>query len=158
MIEINYGDSLYPNKLKNICNYPKKIYVKGNLELLNSIAIAVVGSRHNSQYGERMCKRFTKELVQNGVTIVSGLATGIDTLAHTTCLENGGNTIAVLPCGIDNIFPKENEGLSKDIINLGGTIITEYDANEEANSDKFLQRNRIVAGLTNRNFGCRSRV
>jgi DNA processing protein len=81
------------------------------------------------------------------MTIISGMAKGIDSIAHKTCLENGGQTIAVLPCGFNKIFPKENQGLYKDILNLGGTVISEYAPNEEAEYHRFLDRNRIVAGL-----------
>lgn len=139
---------MFPKKLLEIKKSPQKLYIDGDESLLSSIGIAIVGSRHHSEYGKRMCKYFTKELVQYGVTIVSGMAEGIDTIAHKTCLEYGGKTIAVLPCGFNNIFPKSNKNLYKDIINLGGTIISEYSINEKADSKKFLERNRIVAGIS----------
>lgn len=142
-----FEEETYPKKLKKIKNPPQKLYIEGNQDLLNSIGIAVIGSRHNSSYGKRMCKKFVQDLVNYNVTIISGLAQGIDSISHKTCLENGGKTIAVLPCGFENIYPKENEGLYKDIMNLGGCIVTEYDLEEEADSKKFLKRNRIVAGL-----------
>lgn len=147
MIEIEKEDEIYPKKLLNIQGKPKQLYVEGNIDLLNSIGIAVIGTRHPSDYGKRMCKSFTKELTQYGITIVSGMAEGIDTIAHKACLENGGKTIAVLPCGFNNIFPKQNERLFRDIIRLDGTVITEYPPNEKPESKKFLKRNRIVAGL-----------
>jgi len=137
----------YPQKIKEIINFPKELYVQGNIELLYEPSIAVVGTRNPSRYGEKMCKNFTKELVKNNFVIVSGLAKGIDTVAHSTCLENGGKTIAVLPSGFNNIYPKENCKLYKDIINLGGAIVTEYDINERANYSRFLERNRIVTAL-----------
>ena len=148
MIEIDKKNIEYPQKLINIAKPPQKLYVEGNVELLNSIGIAVIGSRHHSEYGKRMCKAFTKELVQNGATIISGLAEGIDTIAHTTCLENGGNTVAVLPCGFKHIFPKQNYHLFKDIVNLGSVAISEYEPKIYAESNQFLERNRIVAGLS----------
>ncbi len=149
MIQVDniYSDT-FPRKLLEIKKCPEKLYIDGNKNLLNSIGIAIIGSRHHSGYGERMCKLFTKELVQYGVTIVSGMAEGIDTIAHKTCLEYGGNTIAVLPSGLNNVFPKSNKNLYKDIINLGGTIISEYDNEEKADSKKFIERNRIVAGIS----------
>lgn len=147
MRELNFYDNYFPNKLMNISQKPKKLFIEGNIDLLNSIGIAVIGSRHPSDYGKRMCKYFTKELVQYGVTIISGMANGIDTIAHKTCLENGGKTIAVLPCGFDNIFPKNNKELYRDILNLGGTAVSEYSIKEKAEYKKFLERNRIVAGL-----------
>lgn len=116
--------------------------------LLDTVGIAVIGSRYHSSYGQRMCQFFVKELVQYGITIISGMANGIDSIAHKTCLENGGNTIAVLPCGFNRIFPKTNIGLYRDIINLGGAAISEYSENVEADSKKFLERNRLVSGLS----------
>lgn len=148
MKEICIGEELYPKNLKTIPDSPEKLFVEGNVNLLESIGIAVIGTRHPSDYGKRMCKRFTKELVQYGVTIVSGMAQGIDTIAHKTCLENGGNTIAVLPCGLGVIYPKSNNNLYKDILNLRGAVITEYPPNEEPKSKRFLERNRIVSGLS----------
>lgn len=139
---------MFPKKLKNIKKYPQQIYVEGNIGLLDSVGIAVIGSRHHSDYGERMCKFFVKELVKYGVTIISGLAEGIDSISHKTSLENGGNTIAVLPCGLNNIYPKTNIKLYKDIINSGGAVISEYSSDIEADYKKFLERNRIVSGLS----------
>lgn len=147
MIEVKKGSKLFPKKLESIPNSPEKLFIEGNLKLLDTVGIAVIGSRHHSDYGKRMCQFFVKELVQYGVTIVSGMAEGIDSIAHKTCLENGGNTIAVLPCGLNNIYPKNNVRLYKDILNLGGTIVTEYPENTEAEYNMFLERNRIVSGL-----------
>lgn len=147
MLEINIESEIFPNILKNIQKPPTRLYIEGNKDLFNTNAIAVIGSRHHSGYGERMCRIFVKELVSHGITIISGLASGIDSIAHKTCLENGGKTIAVLPCGFNYIYPKNNKGLYKDIINLGGLAVTEYEPNTEAVTDYFLQRNRIVCGL-----------
>lgn len=148
----------FPKRLTTISNAPKQIYVEGNIQLLNNIGIAVIGTRNPSDYGKRMCKTFTKELVKYGVIIISGMAKGIDMIAHKTCIENGGKTIAVLPCGLNNIFPKQNEKLYKDIIEYGGVAITEYLPNEKAESKKFLERNRLISRTCNRNFGYRSRI
>lgn len=139
---------MFPKKLKSIKKCPQKIYVEGNIGLLDTVGISVIGSRHNSDYGKRMCEFFVKELVQYGITIISGMAEGIDSISHKTCLENGGNTVAVLPCGFKHIFPEKNIGLFKNIINLGGTVLSEYPPDEKADSKKFLERNRIVAGLS----------
>jgi len=148
MIEIKIEDEKYPDRLRKIKNPPKRIFIEGNLENLNRVGIAVVGSRSCSCYGKRMCEFFTKELVNYDIQIISGLALGIDTCAHETCIENKGITIAVLPCGFNKIYPKENQKLAQDIINNDGTLITEYEPNEKADSKKFLQRNRIVSGLS----------
>lgn len=148
MKEINKEDRLYPKRLKEINNAPKKIYIEGNKKILNEISISVIGSRSHSDYGRRMCEKFTKELVENGINIVSGMALGIDSIAHKTCIKNGGKTIAVLPSGLENIFPKQNKGLYTDIIDSGGTVISEYIPEFEANSNTCLKRNRIVSGLS----------
>ncbi len=146
-MRIEYSEELYPERLRDIKNPPSRLYVLGNIEILNDHAIAVVGSRHNTQYGERMCKKFTKNLVEYGINIISGLAIGIDTIAHETCLKNSGKTIAVLPCGLKNIYPKSNISLANKILENDGLLITEYEDDVRADSNKFRERNRIVAGL-----------
>jgi len=144
---IEYSSDVYPDRLRDIKNPPSRLYVEGNIEILNEIGISVIGSRTNTQYGEKMCKKFVKKLVEYNVNIISGLAYGIDSIAHKTCLKNSGKTIAVLPSGLDNIYPAQNRELAKAIIDNGGAVISEYENNVKANSKKFLERNRIVAGL-----------
>lgn len=145
--EINFNDELYPKQLKNIKNPPKKIYALGNIKLLQEKSIAIIGSRGCTQYGKQMAIKFAKELRKWNITIVSGMALGVDSYAHLGTLEANGNTIAVLPCGLNKIYPQENEELFTRILELGGLVITEYGENVEANSKKFLERNRIVSGL-----------
>ena len=94
-----------------------------------------------------MCKTFTKKLVEYEFTIISGLAIGIDAIAHKTCIKYSGKTIAVLPCGFNNIYPKQNKELIDEILENRGLILTEYEKDVKAESKKFLERNRIVAGL-----------
>ena len=144
---IEYSSNMYPERLRDIKNPPSRLYVQGNPEILNEVGISVIGSRTNTQYGEKMCKKFVKKLVEYDVNIISGLAYGIDSIAHKTCLKNGGKTIAVLPSGLENIYPKENRQLAEAIIDNGGAVISEYENNVKADSKKFLERNRIVAGL-----------
>ena len=144
---IEYFDKLYPERLRKIKNPPTRLYAIGNVDILNELGIAVVGSRTNTQYGEKMCKEFTKNLVEYNINIISGLALGIDEIAHKTCIKNLGKTIAVLPSGLDNIYPVANKKLAKNIIENGGVVLTEYDNNVIADSKKFIERNRIVAGL-----------
>lgn len=146
-MRIEYSEELYPERLRELKNPPSRLYVLGNIEILNDYAIAVVGSRHNTQYGERMCKKFTKSLVEYGINIISGLAIGVDTIAHETCLKNSGKTIAVLPCGLKNIYPKSNISLANKILENDGILITEYEDDVKADSNKFRERNRIVSGL-----------
>lgn len=145
---IEYCSRMYPEKLREIENPPSRLYVLGNTEIINDNAISVVGSRTNTKYGEKMCKIFTKGLVEYNINIISGLAIGIDEIAHKICLENGGKTIAVLPSGLNNIYPTQNKKLAKEILNNGGVLISEYEPSIEADSKKFLERNRIVAGLS----------
>lgn len=144
---IEYCDELYPERLREIENPPSRLYAIGNIGILNQLGIAVVGSRTNTQYGEKMCKMFTKELVEYNLNIISGLAVGIDSIAHKTSLKNGGKTIAVLPCGLKNIYPKCNIPLAQEILENDGVLLSEYENDVEADSNKFRERNRIVAGL-----------
>lgn len=146
-IIIEYFNEVYPEQLRKIKNPPSRLYAIGNVELLKEFGIAVVGSRKNTQYGERMCKTFVKDLVNYNINIISGLAEGIDSIAHITCLKNSGKTIAVLPSGIGNIYPAKHKELANEIIMNGGLILSEYEKNIKADSEKFLERNRIVAGL-----------
>lgn len=149
IIEINEKE--YPRVLRKIENPPKKLYVEGDERILNSNCIAVVGSRKNTKYGEKWCKKFVKELVKYDLKIVSGMAIGIDWVAHKEAIKEGGKTIAVLPSGLKNIYPKENIKLYEEIISNGGCVISEYEPYEEAESKKFLERNRIVSGIS---IGC----
>ncbi|MCR5186051.1 MAG: DNA-processing protein DprA, partial [Clostridia bacterium] len=145
---IDYNSEKYPILLKNIDNPPQRLYAEGNLELLNSNAISVIGSRACSVDGIKYAKQFSKELASMGITIISGMAVGIDTSAHVGCLEVGGNTIAVLGCGLNNIFPKQNIKLYHRILENNGLVISEYPPDAAANSARFLERNRIVSGLS----------
>lgn len=145
-IEIN--DKEYPEILKKIDQPPKQLYIKGNIELLKTPAISIIGSRKCTEYGKRMSKKFARELSLYGITIISGLAEGIDSFAHSETLEVVGNTIAILPCGFKNIFPKCNQELYERILNNNGLIISEYYEEEVATSNKFLERNRIISGLS----------
>ena len=148
MVKIEFGDSDYPFLLKRLPNPPKQLYVEGNKEILNNDMIAVVGSRNNTEYGKTWCEVFCRNLLKYNLNIVSGMAVGIDSIAHWTSIKEEIPTIAVLPCGFDNIYPVENIGLFKKIIEGGGVVISEYNSSVEANSKRFIERNRIVAGLS----------
>lgn len=147
MIKIKIEDNSYPEQLRKIKNSPNQLYLEGNIKLLNVPGIAIIGSRECTKYGEKMAKKFAKELSLYGLTIISGMAKGIDSFAHIGCIEGTAKTIAVLPCGLNNIYPQENKKLFKDILEKGGLIVTEYEENEKADYNKFLERNRIVSGL-----------
>lgn len=144
---ITIEDNRYPNQLKDIENPPKQLYAKGNIELLKTNIISMIGSRVCSKNGIKLAQQFSKELVYQGLTIGSGMAIGIDTIAHQTTLKEKGKTIAVLGNGFEHIFPKENIGLYQQIIENDGLVITEYPPEEQAKSNNFLERNRIVSGL-----------
>ena len=147
-MKICIENSYYPEQLRKIKNPPKQLYLKGNIELLNSVGVAIIGSRKCTQYGKKMAKSFSKELSLQGLTIISGMAEGIDSFAHLGCLEVAGNTIAVLPSGFNNIYPSENIGLYNDIVKNNGLVLTEYEENTKESSKRFLERNRIVSGLS----------
>ena len=120
----------------------------GNINLLNKKSFAIVGTRRITEYGKNNCSLFTRELVLRDIPIVSGMAVGTDTVAHKTTLENFGETIAVLGTGFNHIFPKENITLFEQIVEKGGLVITEYEANIGPNKSNFPKRNRIVTALS----------
>ncbi len=139
-------DDVYPLSLKEIYNPPVLLFYQGDLELLNQGKLAVVGARSASQMGVNAVKKVIAEL-QNRFVIVSGLARGIDTAAHIASLKNGGKTIAVIGCGLDTYYPKENREL-QDYIAKHHLILTEYEAGQEPRKFHFPERNRIIAGLS----------
>ncbi len=138
----------YPKMLLEIPDPPFCLFCKGDIALLNSECIAVVGTRHPSQYGEQVTFDFSKKLAEAGLTIVSGLAAGLDAIAHKGALAAEGKTIAVLGSGLGNIYPKLNLDLAQNIINKNGLIISEYTYNSKPEKFHFPQRNRIIAGLS----------
>lgn len=148
METINIQSKEYPEILRKIQNPPRKLYIQGNINNLKNKCIAIIGSRNCTEKGIILAKRFAKELSTYDVTIVSGMAKGIDTASHIGALEAGGKTIAVLPSGFGNIYPKENIKLYKQIIKNNGTAVTEYEYNKKACSQYFIERNRIVCGLS----------
>ena len=148
MQEIKIEDKLYPNELRKIKSPPNKIYIKGNLELLKNVSIAIVGSRECTSYGFRQAYEFSKELSKNNICIISGLAEGIDTAAHLGAMHQIGKTIAVIGSGFNYIYPEENKILLESIIKNDGLVITEYSLNEEPKPTNFPKRNRIMSGLS----------
>lgn len=146
--EINIEDINYPKQLLDLEDPPKKLYTLGNISLLNEESFSIVGTRYITDEGKKNCEEISKELALRDITLVSGMARGTDTLVHKTCLKYGGKTIAVLPCGFNRIYPKENIGLFQRIITQNGLALTEYPENEGAESSKFLARNRIVAAIS----------
>ena len=138
----------YPEKLKNIDNPPKQLYVLGNEKILDNFGLAIIGCRQYSEYGKKVAKDISFKLAKQGINIISGLARGIDSFAHMGCMVAGGKTVAVLGSGFNNIYPKENLELLKEIIRTGGTIITEYSPDVKPIGTNFPLRNRIISGLS----------
>lgn len=145
---LTISDEKYPMQLRNILNPPKVLYCEGDISLLSKPSVTVIGSRNMSEYGNIMARNITRDLTKNNICIVSGMAVGIDAVAHKTCIENNGKTIAVLGSGFDHVFPKENKGLFKKIISSGGCVVSEYAPDTVAQKRFFPERNRIVSGLS----------
>jgi DNA processing protein len=143
---ITYQDELYPAKLMNIYDRPPFLYVRGNLNK-DDINIAIVGSRQASTYGKYTTEKISRELALKGLTIVSGMARGIDSVAHRGALTAHGRTIAVLGSGLDIIYPPENKKLFADIIQ-NGAVISEFPLGTPPRSANFPTRNRIISGMS----------
>ena len=140
--------SAYPENLANISTPPFVVYYKGNINLLDTDCFGIVGTRHLTSYGKMATEKFTQGLANAGFTIVSGLASGVDTVVHTKTLEVKGKTIAVLANGLDQIYPPSNTSLAERIIKEGGLIISESRPFRRAEAFLFPIRNRIIAGLS----------
>lgn len=138
----------YPDLLKEIHSPPIALYIKGNKSLFNTPSLAVIGTRAPSSYGRSVLESLIRPLCSSGLTIVSGLAQGIDALAHEAALRSDGDTIAVLGCGLHQVFPKLNQGLAKDIIKKKGLIVSEYPLGTPPLKQHFPARNRIISGLS----------
>jgi len=138
----------FPVLLKEIPKPPSLIYLKGELPPANLACLAIVGTRKATSDGKTFAKRLAFELAQNGFVIVSGLAFGIDTAAHQGALAANGQTIAVVANGLDSIYPRSNEQLAKQILANNGAIISEYPPGTPAYPNQFLERNRIISGLS----------
>ena len=141
-------DKNYPANLKGLTGAPSVLYYKGDLSCLRNVSVAIVGSRQMTSYGREVTEKFSGELSDFGVTIISGLARGVDTCAHRACLAAGGKTAAVLGNGLDTVYPPENVGLSQAIIEAKGVIISEYPLGYPPFPENFAARNRIVSGLS----------
>lgn len=144
---ITSGQPLYPAVLKEIKDFPKVLFYRGNPAIMNDRCAAVVGSRKTTQYGRNTARSISARLAEKQVVIVSGMAKGIDTCAHRGALDVGGGTIAVLGCGIDICYPRDNNGL-KEEIEQNGLVISEYPPGTEPARYYFPRRNRIISGLS----------
>lgn len=142
------SEESYPPLLAKIPDPPIVLYVRGDVRILSSRCIGVVGTRKMTAYGREVTQRLTADLVACGFTIVSGLAFGVDGQAHATCLENNGRTIAVLGCGVDCIYPKAHESLAQNILAASGSILSEAPLSRWVARGSFPARNRIISGLS----------
>ena len=140
-------DEAYPEPLRSIFDPPLCLYVRGKLPDFRNDSLAVVGSRRMSEYGRRVTQSLTAEAVAAGMVVVSGLAFGVDAVAHQTAVEQGGITVAVLGGGLANVQPQENVPLARRIVETGGAVISEFPMRFPVSRTSFPRRNRIVAGL-----------
>ncbi|MBI2860940.1 MAG: DNA-protecting protein DprA [Chloroflexi bacterium] len=140
-------DPAYPARLKEIYDYPPLIYVRGALTPQDEWCLAVVGTRRATIYGRQVAEEIAADLARSKVTVVSGLARGIDTIAHRSALAAGGRSIAVLACGVDVVYPPENASLAGDIAGQGA-LISEYPLGAGPKAENFPRRNRIMSGLS----------
>ena len=140
-------DDDYPPLLKPLPGAPFVLYARGTLTAQDHLALAIVGTRKASVYGRDAAAHFSKELARQGVTIVSGLAHGIDSVAHNTALEVGGRTIAVLGCGVDQVYPRDHADLARRIAECGA-LISEFPIGTRPEPRHFPRRNRIISGLS----------
>ncbi len=143
---ISYKSSDFPDTLRQLEKPPESINVLGTLP--KDGLVAIVGSRRPTIYGEQMTYKIASELAQAGAVIVSGLAIGIDSIAHRAALDAGGKTVAVLACGLDQIYPAQHRGLAKEILATGGALVSEYDVGMPPLPYQFVERNRIIAALS----------
>jgi len=142
-----FWDEEYPAILKSIYDPPVMLYVKGDFQDQDRYALGIVGTRQPTNYGKLVTEKLSKALVNLGITIVSGLARGVDTIAHSAAVSGGGRTLAVIGSGIDVIYPAENKGLVSKIVE-NGAIISEFPMGAAPDAGNFPRRNRIIAGLT----------
>ena len=143
---VTRDDVEYPKNLREIYDPPVVLYVKGTLSERDALAMAIVGSRRTTLYGQEMARKLAFQLARVGVTVVSGLARGIDTAAHRGALQAKGRTVAVIGCGIDIVYPAENKKLVDEIIEKGGAVVTEFPFGVKPDRQNFPMRNRIISG------------
>jgi DNA processing protein len=150
IITLKPADRPYPELLRQIADPPKQLYCRGDISILSTKCFAVVGTRKLTSYGKEACQTITGGLVRVGLTIVSGLAFGIDAVAHQSAVDAGGKTIAVLGGGVDDesVGPKTNLPLARNILKSGGLLISEYEAGSEIFPANFAIRDRIISGLS----------
>jgi DNA processing protein len=144
---LTLADDEYPRLLRHISSPPPVLYVRGDLRVDDELAVALVGTRRATGYGLDMTRRLASDLAQAGVTVVSGLARGIDTAAHKVALDDGGRTVAVFGCGLDTIYPPQNRALAERIVEQGA-LVSEYPLGTRPDARNFPVRNRLISGLS----------
>jgi DNA processing protein len=144
---ITYNSPDYPHRLKEIYDYPPVLYIRGTIKAEDDYCLAIVGTRHSTLYGRQVTEDIVRDLVRSNITIVSGLAKGIDSIAHRTALESDGRTIAVFASGLDLVYPAENANLARAIIEHGA-LISEYPLGTKPKAEHFPRRNRIMSGIS----------
>lgn len=145
---ISIFDDSYPGILKATEDRPVILYCAGDVKILNQKSLAVIGTREPTEHGQIIASNITKWFSDKGWNIISGLAKGIDSIAHRTAIENHGKTVAVMAQGLEKIYPAENKKLALDIIDNGGLLISEYSYGSHTFRNNFVQRDRIQAGLS----------
>jgi len=144
---LTWKDEKYPGRLSELDNAPPVLFLRGEYRAEDEWAVAVVGTRRVTAYGRQVTESIARTLASSGVTVISGLARGVDTIAHQTALDAGGRTLAVLGSGVDRIYPPENRQLSEQVIAQGG-IISDYAMGTPPEAHNFPPRNRIISGLS----------
>lgn len=144
---ITWDDAIFPRRLKEIDQPPPVLFVRGSINVEDDWAVSVVGTRRVTPYGRQVASEIARYLAQNGVTVVSGLARGVDAIAHQTAMQAGGRTLAILGSGVDTIYPPEHRKLAEDI-SRQGAVISDYPLGTQPESRNFPPRNRIIAGLS----------
>lgn len=139
-------DKNYPQRLLNCYDSPVLLFYRGTADLNTSKIISIVGTRSNSDYGKNICEKLIEDLINENIVVVSGLAFGIDTIAHKAALKNKLQTVGVLAHGLDRIYPNQNKSLAKQMVEHGG-LLTEFLSNTNPDKQNFPKRNRIVAGM-----------
>ncbi len=144
---VTFWDKEYPDNLKKIYDPPVMLFTRGSLLPSDKYSVAIVGTRNPTTYGKHVAEKFAAALTEQGIAVVSGLARGVDTLAHATTIRSGGRTLAVLGSGVDVIYPSENRRLADQLL-MGGAILSEYYMGSKPDAVNFPRRNRIISGIS----------
>lgn len=146
---VTFLDQKYPKRLKDITDPPVVLYYKGDIECLNaSRVVAIIGTRKPTEYGLKIARNLGESFGKRKYTVVSGLAIGCDQFGHEGCLDVNGRTVAVMPCGLDTIYPAQNRGLAKRILDFGGCLLSEYPIGTKVFKNQLVERDRLQSGLS----------